>query len=345
MAAPTTTHSVTVRKLSSTITSLWTKLKNTFAPKTDNGSTGTTKFYREDGTWAVPPGGSGDVTGVKGGAESSYRTGQVNLTPDNIGTLPGKFIWSGGSNEVYGYKIGESVEITSNGVYCMAMGTLVCTNKYTTNPQTGRDGALVMGFFYIWFYKANGAWTGRMRLFSCNPSLSNADLNLFHYVNGNKVEFFLGFKQDGAPGTLTTKRVVGVGISYSFAQNFNVPASLAEVPQNQAYTDYWSIYKQPYYGQTSEGIGSTVNPVYVNSNGDIVACSRKLVNTIVANGTPYNLYGAISSYEDREVVNVLNNTGNSIVVNVSSNSSDNVTINNNRYCSFVKYGSRFYRDS
>ena len=30
MAAPTTTHSVTVRKLSSTITSLWAKIKSTF---------------------------------------------------------------------------------------------------------------------------------------------------------------------------------------------------------------------------------------------------------------------------------------------------------------------------
>ena len=33
-------------------------------------------------------GGGGDVTGVKGDAESTYRTGQVNLTPANIGAQP-----------------------------------------------------------------------------------------------------------------------------------------------------------------------------------------------------------------------------------------------------------------
>ena len=36
---------------------------------------------RGDGTWAV----AGAVTGVKGNAESAYRTGNVNLTPANIG--------------------------------------------------------------------------------------------------------------------------------------------------------------------------------------------------------------------------------------------------------------------
>ena len=31
-------------------------------------------------------GGGGDVTGVKGSSETNYRTGNVNLTPGNIGT-------------------------------------------------------------------------------------------------------------------------------------------------------------------------------------------------------------------------------------------------------------------
>ena len=40
------------------------------------------RFLRGDGTWATVNAG---VTGVKGNAESSYRTGNVNLTPANIG--------------------------------------------------------------------------------------------------------------------------------------------------------------------------------------------------------------------------------------------------------------------
>jgi len=67
MAAPTTTHSVTVRKLASTISSLWTKLKNTFAPKDDGLTThDTTKFYRADGSWAAPPTGSVSPAGSAG---------------------------------------------------------------------------------------------------------------------------------------------------------------------------------------------------------------------------------------------------------------------------------------
>ena len=42
------------------------------------------KFLRGDGTWAAAPAASG-VTGVKGDAESTYRSGNVNITPANIG--------------------------------------------------------------------------------------------------------------------------------------------------------------------------------------------------------------------------------------------------------------------
>lgn len=44
-----------------------------------------TKFLRGDGTWQTVTSG---VSGVKGDKESSYRTGQVNLTCGNIGALP-----------------------------------------------------------------------------------------------------------------------------------------------------------------------------------------------------------------------------------------------------------------
>ena len=40
------------------------------------------KFLRGDGTWAAVAGG---VTGVKGSKETDYRTGNVNITPANLG--------------------------------------------------------------------------------------------------------------------------------------------------------------------------------------------------------------------------------------------------------------------
>ena len=49
------------------------------APST---TAGTTKFLCEDATWKVP---AGAVSGVKGNSESTYRTGDVNITKANIG--------------------------------------------------------------------------------------------------------------------------------------------------------------------------------------------------------------------------------------------------------------------
>lgn len=50
----------------------------------DNDLTRGTKFLCGDGTWKV----AGEVTGVKGDKESTYRKGQVNITAANVGALP-----------------------------------------------------------------------------------------------------------------------------------------------------------------------------------------------------------------------------------------------------------------
>lgn len=63
------------------------KTANGFAPQLPNETT-TTKYLRQDGTWQVPPDtNTQTLTGVKGNAESAYRTGNVNLTPANIGAV------------------------------------------------------------------------------------------------------------------------------------------------------------------------------------------------------------------------------------------------------------------
>ena len=53
-------------------------------------------------------GGSGDVTGVKGSAESTYRKGNVNLTPENLG-LPTE-------TKVTGTVSGNTVSFTNENV-------------------------------------------------------------------------------------------------------------------------------------------------------------------------------------------------------------------------------------
>ena len=59
------------------------KSKNGLCPKLPNETT-TTKFLRQDRTWSVP---DYPITGIKGDAESTYRTGNINLTSANIGAL------------------------------------------------------------------------------------------------------------------------------------------------------------------------------------------------------------------------------------------------------------------
>ena len=58
---------------------------NGLAPKLPGN---TTSYLRGDGAWATIDVPSGAVSGVKGNAESTYRSGNVNLTPANIGAMP-----------------------------------------------------------------------------------------------------------------------------------------------------------------------------------------------------------------------------------------------------------------
>ena len=58
---------------------------NGLAPKLPGN---TTSYLRGDGVWATIDVPSGAVSGVKGNAESTYRSGNVNLTPANIGAMP-----------------------------------------------------------------------------------------------------------------------------------------------------------------------------------------------------------------------------------------------------------------
>ena len=75
---------------------LWQKMLAKFAPLTraiPSGGTSGQVLTKSSATdydvgWTTPSSGGGSVTGVKGNAESAYRTGNVNLTPANVGAAP-----------------------------------------------------------------------------------------------------------------------------------------------------------------------------------------------------------------------------------------------------------------
>lgn len=121
----------------------------------------TTKFLRNDGEWAVPPGAGGGVTGVKGDAESTYRTGNVNLTPANLG-LESKSAASGGTDlslvttgekAVWDEKPSTDTKNTAGSTDTSSKIYLVGATSQAANPQTysqdtayvGTDGCLYSG--------------------------------------------------------------------------------------------------------------------------------------------------------------------------------------------------------
>ena len=81
------------------------------------------KFLRGDGTWQV----AGEVTGVKGAQENSYRTGQVDITPDNVGALA----LTGGT--MLGTMNSTNIEPTVNNVWNLGTPAKQYKNIYATN--------------------------------------------------------------------------------------------------------------------------------------------------------------------------------------------------------------------
>ena len=95
------------------------------------GTASKTKFLRDDGTWQV----AGEVTGVKGDAESAYRTGNVNLTPANIGAAAANHTHSylplsGGT--LTGNLSSRQIAPSATNTYTLGTSSLKWSNVYAT---------------------------------------------------------------------------------------------------------------------------------------------------------------------------------------------------------------------
>lgn len=103
------------------------------------------KFLRGDGTWQV----AGEVTGVKGNAETTYRTGNVNLTCANIGAAETNhnhdtsyLKLSGGT--LTGTLTGQTIKPSINGSYTLgasnAKWSYVYANKFVGDLTGNVEG-------------------------------------------------------------------------------------------------------------------------------------------------------------------------------------------------------------
>lgn len=100
-----------------------------FLPKL-SGST--TQYLRGDGTWATVHAG---VTGVKGNAETSYRTGNVNLTPANIGAAAASHTHNYlplGGGTLTGNLSSRQIAPSANNSYTLGTSSLKWSNVYAT---------------------------------------------------------------------------------------------------------------------------------------------------------------------------------------------------------------------
>lgn len=100
-----------------------------FLPKL-SGST--TQYLRGDGTWATVQAG---VTGVKGNAETSYRTGNVNLTPANIGAAAASHTHDYlplGGGALTGNLSSRQIAPSANNSYTLGTSSLKWSNVYAT---------------------------------------------------------------------------------------------------------------------------------------------------------------------------------------------------------------------
>lgn len=76
--------------------------------------------------------GGGGVTGVKGNAESSYRTGNVNITPANIGAAP---------SDISSLFTIQTVDLTASG--SISANTSSSLQNKTLTPPTGKTKLLI----------------------------------------------------------------------------------------------------------------------------------------------------------------------------------------------------------
>lgn len=100
-----------------------------FLPKL-SGST--TQYLRGDGTWATVHAG---VTGVKGNAETAYRTGNVNLTPANIGAAAASHTHNYlplGGGTLTGNLSSRQIAPSANNSYTLGTSSLKWSNVYAT---------------------------------------------------------------------------------------------------------------------------------------------------------------------------------------------------------------------
>lgn len=153
---------------------LWSKLKGYFQQKLVSGTnikTVNNQSLLGSGNISISGGSGSDVTGVKGNEESSYRTGDVNLTPANIGAIPI------GSNGIYLDNADSKTKTISANSTADFSWTYTIPTGYRAIAMSASVRSVGNNYGRIRIFGFSSSISGQTMTFTCgsrNDSSSNA---------------------------------------------------------------------------------------------------------------------------------------------------------------------------
>jgi len=218
------------------------------------------KFLNEKGEWATPAG-SG-VTGVKGDAETNYRTGNVNISSENLG-------------------MGTYYDLESINAILFSIGA---TTNYGSIKFFASVGSHVIEFTVTVVVNSSKHFTETpaVTMYACRLSGQTQGSSNFvptvKYLDGDSstpAKLWVYF------GSGNVKRIRWLAIS----QNYNEIAS-SEVAQTSIDSSANTVAATSYNylpivtGGFNKAVGSSSQPVYVAANGEIKACTSVNADTV-----------------------------------------------------------------
>ena len=182
---------------------------------------------------------SGSVTGVKGNAETQYRTGQVNLTPEHIGALPLTGGVLSGSVAISitgrGYNLTDSSGTRYGGIYENGNNLWIGAASSTSPHHRGAQGNTYISAGY-----STNSNAGNSTIYISVPSLSGGVWSHNSYAvlhSGNYSSYAL----PKSGGVLTGNLVVGQ-LADTVDRNVTVRNSLGNVAINVSSAGNHGLY-------------------------------------------------------------------------------------------------------
>ncbi len=277
MSAPTTTHSVTVRKLASTITSLWVKIKSTFQTLgnmvTDWGSTLSDTNYPSEKLVKTSLDAKADRVFPTSAGNLAALSSVGNLEDSGIGFTTGgtSFLRQDGLWAApLPRKVIESTDYCLVGTFSSAiLGDRAAGAVFSVLSRDSQDRNKA-GFLYI----KKGRWTSDssevntcFSKFVCMAATVPGTVNFvkFYQVSSSDNEIQVWAQNNQATPLMITLLDPGnLSFTIGTTTQDTLPTGAVEISQYlPAMSDITSGFAT---------VGSANVPVYVGSNGVITAC-------------------------------------------------------------------------